>query len=140
MLRADTDFDGVIVWSRMVSSRWKATLRSWLKFGVCDEFGAMLVVDDSHGHGVMGQTGRGTHEHCGLLDQVDILTGTLGKALGGGVGGFVAGSQTAIDLLVQRLAPHCSPMPCRPLAASAEMAIKILQEEPERVERLLRQR
>ena len=98
----------------------------------------MLVVDDSHGHGVMGQTGRGTHEHCGLRsDQVDILTGTLGKALGGGAGGFVAGSQTAIDLLVQRARPtlFSNALPTT-VAASAEMAIKILQEEPERVERL----
>jgi len=105
---------------------------------LCDEFGAMLVVDDSHGHGVMGQTGRGTHEHCGLRsDQVDILTGTLGKALGGGAGGFVAGSQTAIDLLVQRARPtlFSNALPTT-VAASAEMAIKILQEEPERVERL----
>ena len=138
-LRADTDFDGVIwvvtdgVFSMEGDIAKLVEIRA-----LCDEFGAMLVVDDSHGHGVMGQTGRGTHEHCGLRsDQVDILTGTLGKALGGGAGGFVAGSQTAIDLLVQRARPtlFSNALPTT-VAASAEMAIKILHEEPERVERL----
>jgi len=71
---------------------------------LCDEHNAILVVDDSHGHGVMGKTGRGTHEHWGLLGgksgRVDIFTGTLGKALGGAAGGFVAADKRVIELLV----------------------------------------
>jgi glycine C-acetyltransferase len=65
-------------------------------------YGAVTIVDDSHGTGVMGRTGRGTIEHFGLEGQIDILTGTLGKALGGAAGGFVAGSAALVDTLVQR--------------------------------------
>ena len=104
---------------------------------LCDEFGAMLVVDDSHGHGVMGQTGRGTHEHYGMLGKVDVFTGTLGKALGGGAGGFVAASDNLVELLVQRGRPtlFSNALPCT-VACSANKAIEVLRREPERVERL----
>lgn len=104
---------------------------------LCDEFNAMLVVDDSHGHGVMGKTGRGTHEHFHLLNHIDILTGTLGKALGGAAGGFVAGSQRAIDLLVQRGRPtlFSNALPVT-VALSANAAINVLRREPQLVQRL----
>lgn len=104
---------------------------------LCDEFGALLVVDDSHGHGVMGETGRGTHEHFGMLGQVDYFTGTLGKALGGGAGGFVAGARRGTELLVQRGRPtlFSNALPVT-IAASATRAIEILMSEPERVSRL----
>lgn len=110
---------------------------------LCDEFNAMLVVDDSHGHGVMGKTGRGTHEHWGMIDggshrgRVDIFTGTLGKALGGGAGGFIAASQRVIDLIVQRARPtlFSNALPVT-IAASANAAINILMREPQRVQRL----
>lgn len=110
---------------------------------LCDEYNAMLVVDDSHGHGVMGQTGRGTHEHWGMVDgganpgRVDIFTGTLGKALGGGAGGFIAGSQRVIDLIVQRARPtlFSNALPVT-VAASANAAINVIMREPERVQRL----
>ncbi|MBV9057349.1 MAG: glycine C-acetyltransferase [Candidatus Eremiobacteraeota bacterium] len=69
-------------------------------------YGAITVVDDSHGTGVMGATGRGTIEHYGLTGQVDVITGTLGKALGGAAGGFVAGSDALIDTLIQRSRPQ----------------------------------
>ncbi|MFG0314023.1 MAG: aminotransferase class I/II-fold pyridoxal phosphate-dependent enzyme, partial [Phycisphaerales bacterium] len=77
---------------------------------LCDEYEALLVVDDSHGHGVLGETGRGTHEHCGLIDddgmaKVDYFTGTLGKALGGGAGGFIAGPKRGTELVIQRGRP-----------------------------------
>lgn len=105
--------------------------------GLCDEFGALLVVDDSHGHGVMGETGRGTHEHFGMLGQVDYFTGTLGKALGGGAGGFVAGAARGTDLLVQRGRPtlFSNALPVT-IAASATKAIEVLRREPERVQKL----
>ena len=110
---------------------------------LCDEFNALLVVDDSHGHGVMGTLGRGTHEHWGMVDRgthkgrVDIFTGTLGKALGGGAGGFVAASQQVIDLLIQRGRPtlFSNALPVT-IAASAKKAIEITLREPQRVQRL----
>lgn len=105
---------------------------------LCDEFGALLVVDDSHGTGVMGQTGRGTHEYCGLEGaQVDVFTGTLGKALGGAAGGYVAGSKQVIELLVQRGRPtlFSNALPVT-VACSAQKAIDVLMREPERVEKL----
>jgi glycine C-acetyltransferase len=107
----------------------------------CDRFGAILVVDDSHGHGVMGKTGRGTHEHWGLTGsaagQVDIFTGTLGKALGGAAGGFVAGPARVIELLVQRGRPtlFSNALPVS-VACSAQKAIEILTREPQRVQKL----
>jgi glycine C-acetyltransferase len=104
---------------------------------MCDEAGALLVVDDSHGHGVMGTTGRGTHEHFGLIGQIDLFTGTLGKALGGAAGGFVAGSRQMTDLLIQRGRPtlFSNALPVN-VACSANAAIQIVMREPERVERL----
>jgi glycine C-acetyltransferase len=105
---------------------------------LCDEFGAKLVVDDSHGTGVMGRTGRGTHEHWGMAaTQVDYFTGTLGKALGGGAGGYICGSRAATDLLVQRGRPtlFSNALPCT-IACSADKAIEVLMQEPGRVDRL----
>lgn len=118
---------------------------------LCDEHGAMLVVDDSHGHGVMGRTGRGTHEHWRMVDGpkggergaesgrggVDIFTGTLGKALGGGAGGFIAGPRRVIELIVQRGRPtlFSNALPVT-VAMSASKAIEILEREPQRVEKL----
>ena len=72
---------------------------------ICRQHHAMLVVDDSHGVGVLGDRGRGTPEFAGVFGEVDILTGTLGKALGGGAGGYVAASRRVIELLQQRGRP-----------------------------------
>jgi glycine C-acetyltransferase len=105
---------------------------------LCDEYGAMLVVDDSHGTGVMGETGRGTHEHYGMKgSDVDLFTGTLGKALGGGAGGYLAGSRAAIEMIVQRGRPtiFSNALPVT-VACSARRAIELLMEEPERVAKL----
>ncbi|MFO0783814.1 MAG: aminotransferase class I/II-fold pyridoxal phosphate-dependent enzyme [Phycisphaerales bacterium] len=105
---------------------------------LCDEFGAMLVVDDSHGTGVMGKTGRGTHEHWGMPGTaVDLFTGTLGKALGGAAGGYIVGSRAAISLLTQRGRPtlFSNALPAT-VACSAEAAIRILMREPQRVDTL----
>ena len=77
--------------------------------GICDladEYDALVMVDDSHAVGFMGDTGRGTPEFCGVQDRVDIITGTLGKALGGASGGYTAARQEIVDLLRQRSRPY----------------------------------
>ena len=105
---------------------------------LCNEFGASLIVDDSHGTGVMGATGRGTHEAQGMQGtDIDYITGTLGKALGGGAGGYIAGSKRAIDLLLQRGRPtlFSNALPAT-IACSADKAIEILMREPQRVAKL----
>jgi glycine C-acetyltransferase len=104
---------------------------------LCDEYNALLCVDDSHAHGVMGKTGRGTHEHYGMVGQIDVFTGTLGKGLGGGAGGFIAASQQLIDLIIQRGRPtlFSNALPVT-VAASANKAIEILMNEPQRVQKL----
>ncbi len=99
-------------------------------------YDAVTIVDDSHGTGVMGATGRGTIEHFGLEGQVDILTGTLGKALGGAAGGFVAGSAALIDTLIQRSRTQLfsNALPAT-VAASALAALDLMISEPERLAR-----
>lgn len=73
---------------------------------LADQYGALVMVDDSHAVGFMGPTGRGTPEHWGVQDRIDILTGTLGKALGGASGGYTSGRKPIIDLLRQRSRPY----------------------------------
>jgi glycine C-acetyltransferase len=105
---------------------------------ICDEFGALLVVDDSHGTGVMGQTGRGTHEHYGMKGtDIDFITGTLGKALGGGAGGYIVGPRKGIELMVQRGRPtlFSNALPVT-VACSANKAIEILMREPQLMAKL----
>ena len=76
---------------------------------ICDlaeKYDALVMVDDSHSTGFVGKTGRGTHEHCGVMGRVDIITSTLGKALGGAMGGFTSGKKEVIDMLRQRSRPY----------------------------------
>jgi glycine C-acetyltransferase len=98
-------------------------------------YDAVTIVDDSHGTGVTGPTGRGTVEHYGLQGQIDIITGTLGKALGGAAGGFVAGSHALVDTLIQRSRTQLfsNALPAT-VAASAMKAIEILETRPELLE------
>ena len=101
---------------------------------LCRRHDAVLVVDDSHGTGVLGATGRGTAEHLGVLGDVDIITSTLGKALGGAAGGFVAGSAAVCDYLTQRARPQLFSNALPPtVAASALASIECLEAHPERV-------
>jgi glycine C-acetyltransferase len=104
---------------------------------VCRKHGATLVIDDSHATGVLGATGRGTAEHYGMVGQVDIITSTLGKALGGAAGGFVAGSAEVTDYLTQRGRPQLfsNALPAT-VAASALAAVEYLEAHPERVANL----
>jgi glycine C-acetyltransferase len=104
---------------------------------LCKRYGAMLIVDDSHGIGVLGKTGRGTPEHFGVHGQIDILTGTLGKALGGAAGGYVAAAPHVIELLAQRGRPSLFSNALPPtVACSAKKAIEIVETEPQRVAKL----
>ncbi|HXW50988.1 MAG TPA: glycine C-acetyltransferase [Candidatus Acidoferrales bacterium] len=99
-------------------------------------YNGVVVVDDSHGTGVMGKTGRGTIEHYGLTGQVDIITGTLGKALGGAAGGFVAASQSLIDTLIQKSRTQLFSNALPPtVACSALAAIEELEAHPELLEK-----
>jgi len=100
-------------------------------------FDAVVIVDDSHGVGVLGETGRGTVEHFGLLGEVDVITGTLGKALGGAAGGYVASSEEVCDLLAQRSRPQLFSNALPPtVACSALRAIEVMLEQPELLARL----
>jgi glycine C-acetyltransferase len=101
------------------------------------EHDAVVIVDDSHGVGVLGETGRGVLEHFGLLGEVDVLTGTLGKALGGAAGGYVAASEEVCDLLAQRSRPQLFSNALAPtVACSALRAIEVMLEQPELLARL----
>ena len=104
---------------------------------ICREYGAVLVVDDSHSTGVLGKTGRGTAELFGMVGQVDIITSTLGKALGGAAGGFVAGTAEVCDYLTQRARPQLfsNAVPAT-VAGSALASIQFLERHPERVTQL----
>jgi glycine C-acetyltransferase len=104
---------------------------------IAKKYDAIVAVDDSHGTGVLGEKGRGTAEHYGLLGQVDVITSTLGKALGGAAGGFVAGAASLCDTLTQRSRPQLFSNALPPtVAASALAAIRFLEDHPDRVARL----
>jgi glycine C-acetyltransferase len=98
---------------------------------------SIVVMDDSHSTGVLGKTGRGTAEHFGVLGEVDVITSTLGKALGGAAGGFVASSDAVCDYLIQRARPQLfsNALPTT-VAASAMQAVRYVDAHPERVEKL----
>ncbi len=104
---------------------------------LCRRYDARLIVDDSHGVGVLGKNGRGTPEHFDVLGQVDIITGTLGKALGGAAGGYVAASQDVIDLLSQHSRPSLfsNALPAS-VACSSRKAIELLQRDTVLMDRL----
>jgi glycine C-acetyltransferase len=103
---------------------------------LCEEHRAVLVVDDSHSTGFIGKTGRGTAEHFGVQDRVDIITSTLGKALGGASGGFTTGRREMIALLRQRSRPYLFSNTLAPaITAAGIRVLDLIDEEPERVER-----
>lgn len=90
---------------------------------LADQHGALVMVDDSHAVGFMGRTGRGTHEHCGVMGRIDILTGTLGKALGGASGGYTSGRKEIIELLRQRSRPYLFSNTLAPTIAGASLKV-----------------
>ncbi len=104
---------------------------------LADKYDALVMVDDSHAVGFMGPTGRGTHEHHGVLSRIDILTGTLGKALGGASGGYTSGKKEIIELLRQRSRPYLFSNSVAPAIVAASIsAIDLLSESTELRDRL----
>ena len=99
---------------------------------LADEYDAMVMVDDSHAVGFVGPKGRGSHEHCGVMDRIDIMTGTLGKALGGASGGYTSGKAEMVELLRQRSRTYLfSNTIAPPVVAGAIRALELLQESTE---------
>lgn len=104
---------------------------------LADEYGALVMVDDSHSSGFMGKTGRGTAEHCGVMGRVDIITGTFGKALGGASGGFTSGRKEIIDLLRQRSRPYLFSNTVAPaIAAGTIKVLELIENDTSRRDRL----
>ena len=99
---------------------------------LADEFDALVMVDDSHAVGFMGEHGKGTHEHCGVMGRVDIITGTFGKAMGGASGGYTAARQPIVDLLRQRSRPYLFSNTVAPAICAATIrTIELLEESTE---------
>ena len=100
--------------------------------GICDlaeKYNAMVMVDDSHAVGFIGDTGRGTHEYCDVMGRVDIMTGTLGKALGGASGGYVSSNRKVVELLRQRSRPYLFSNTLAPIIAATSIKVLAMLEE-----------
>ncbi|QYO65547.1 glycine C-acetyltransferase [Leptolyngbya sp. 7M] len=108
---------------------------------ICDlaeKYNALVMVDDSHAVGFMGKHGKGTHEHCGVMDRIDVITGTLGKALGGASGGYTSGRKEIIELLRQRSRPYLfSNSVAPPIVAASIAAIDLLNASTELRDKLM---
>lgn len=128
-----------IIWTDGVFSMEGAIAKLPDILQIARETNSIVAMDDSHSTGVLGKTGRGTAEHFGVIGEVDVITSTLGKALGGAAGGFVAGSGALCDFLTQRARPQLfsNALPTT-VAASALRAVRYLEAHPERVETLRR--
>lgn len=90
---------------------------------LAEKYTALIMIDECHASGFIGKTGRGTHEHCGVMGKIDIITGTLGKALGGASGGFTSGKKEIIDLLRQRSRPYLFSNTLAPSIVGASIAV-----------------
>ncbi|MFW5890310.1 MAG: glycine C-acetyltransferase [Marinilabiliaceae bacterium] len=105
---------------------------------LADRYNAMVMVDDSHASGFIGKTGRGTHEYHDVMDRVDIITGTLGKALGGAMGGYTTGKKEIIDMLRQRSRPYLFSNSLAPAIAGASAEVfRMLEESTELRDKLM---
>jgi glycine C-acetyltransferase len=134
-LAAAKDAKRRIVWSDGIFSMEGSIAPLPDLLQICRDYDAILALDDSHATGVLGATGRGTAEHFGVLGEVDIITSTLGKALGGAAGGFVAGSAALCDYLTQRSRPQLFSNALPPtVAASAMAAVEFIEQNPSRVQ------
>ena len=108
--------------------------------GICDlaeKYNAMVMVDDSHAVGFIGETGRGTHEYCNVIGRVDIMSGTLGKALGGASGGYISANGKVVELLRQRSRPYLFSNTLAPvIAATSIAALDMLESSNDRIQKL----
>ena len=105
---------------------------------LADRYQALVMIDDSHAVGFLGPRGRGTHEHCKVMQRVDIITGTLGKALGGASGGYTSGRREIIGLLRQRSRPYLFSNTLAPMIAAASIrALELLEASSELRDRLM---
>ena len=136
-LRANAGARRRIIWTDGVFSMEGSIAKLPELLQIARDHDAILVMDDSHATGVLGATGRGTAEHFGVVGEVDIITSTLGKALGGAAGGFVAGPAALCDTLTQRSRPQLFSNALPPtVAASALASVEFIEQHPERVTRL----
>lgn len=136
-LRANAGARRRLIWTDGVFSMEGSIAKLPELLQVARDHDAILIMDDSHATGVLGATGRGTAEHFGVVGEVDIITSTLGKALGGAAGGFVAGPAALCDTLTQRSRPQLFSNALAPtVAASALAAVEFIEHHPERVTRL----
>ena len=136
-LKANASARRRIIWTDGVFSMEGSVAKLPQLLQIAKDHDAILVMDDSHATGVLGATGRGTAEHFGVLGEVDIITSTLGKALGGAAGGFVAGPAALCDTLTQRSRPQLFSNALPPtVAASAHASIEYIEQHPERVRTL----
>ena len=136
-LRANAGARRRIIWTDGVFSMEGSIAKLPQLLQIARDHDAILVMDDSHATGVLGATGRGTAEHFGVLGEVDVITSTLGKALGGAAGGFVAGPAALCDTLTQRSRPQLFSNALPPtVAASALASVEFIEAHPERVTRL----
>ena len=126
-----------VIWTDGVFSMEGAICKLPQLLQIAKDHDAILAVDDSHATGVLGRTGRGTAEHYGVLGEVDVITSTLGKALGGAAGGFVAGPAALADLMIQRSRPQLFSNALPPTVATSSLAaVRFLETHPERVTKL----
>ena len=104
---------------------------------LADKYDAIVMIDESHSSGFLGKTGRGTHEHCGVMGRIDIITGTLGKALGGASGGYTSGRKEIVELLRQRSRPYLfSNSVAPPIVAASLKVLDLLTESADLRHRL----
>jgi glycine C-acetyltransferase len=123
-----------IIWTDGVFSMEGSIAKLPDILSIAREHDAIVVMDDSHATGVLGATGRGTAEHFGVVGEVEVITSTLGKALGGAAGGFVAGSAALCDYLTQRSRPQLFSNALPPtVAASAMASVEFIERHPDRV-------
>ena len=138
-LKANASANRRLIWTDGVFSMEGSIAKLPELIQIARDHDAVLIMDDSHATGVLGDTGRGTAEHFGVLGEVDIITSTLGKALGGAAGGFVAGPSAVCETLTQRSRPQLFSNALPPtVAASALASIEFIEKHPERV-RMLRE-
>ena len=136
-LRGAKDAKRKIIWTDGVFSMEGSIAKLPEILQLAREHGAIVAMDDSHATGVLGKTGRGTAEHFGVLGEVDIITSTLGKALGGAAGGFIAGPASLCDMMTQRSRPQLFSNALPPtVAASSLAAVEFTEAHPELVTKL----